>query len=174
MLKLIGQPRRLLHIEGQVSSFWWNQRSTLFGASRCDNFVRLLGHRHSSLINVPDVLCFIFVPVHYSAKLLKEIVNVGSFESCSTTDARSFRCSDWDTVFMCCRGGGVNLVFVPLAGSFIHQTLNTDIHDPFFFYYRVVVVLVIIVVIVVVIIIVTVTHISLIKASVSWSQKVVC
>ena len=34
---------------------------------------------------------------------------------------------------LCCRGGGVNLFFEPLAGSFTHQTLNTNIYDPWLF-----------------------------------------
>ena len=62
-------------------------------------------------------------------------------------------------------------MFMPLAGSFIHQTLDTNMYDTRGFYYRAVEVILVVVVIIVVVI---VTLISLIKASVSWSQKVIC
>ena len=74
----------------------------------------------------------------------------------------------------------MNSMFMPLAGSFIHQTLDSNIYDTRRgFYYRAVemilvdvVIVVVVVVIIVVIVVVIVTIISLIKASVSWSQKV--
>ena len=73
----------------------------------------------------------------------------------------------------------MNLIFMPPAGSFIHQILNTNIYDTCGFYHRVVevilvdvVIVILIVTAVVVTVVVIVTLISLIKASVSWSQKV--
>ena len=71
---------------------------------------------------------------------------------------------------------------MPPAGSFIHQTLNTNIYNTCGFYYRVVevilvdivILILVLVIAVVVTVVVVVTLISLInlKASVSWSQKV--
>ena len=78
----------------------------------------------------------------------------------------------------------MNLIFMPPAGSFIHQTLNTNIYNTCGFYYRVVevilvlvdivILILVLVIAVVVTVVVVVTLISLInlKASVSWSQKV--
>ena len=69
-------------------------------------------------------------------------------------------------------------MFMLLAGSFIHQTLDTNMYDTRGFYYRAVEVILVdvvtVVVVVVIIVVVIVTRISLIKASVSWSQKVIC
>ena len=67
-------------------------------------------------------------------------------------------------------------MFMPLAGSFIHQTLDSNIYDTSrSFYYRaaevILVDVVIVVAVVVIIVVVIVTIISLIKASVSWSQS---
>ena len=73
----------------------------------------------------------------------------------------------------CCRGGGVNSMFMPLAGSFIHQTLDSNIYDTSRgFYYRAAeMMLVDVVIVVAVVVIIVITIISLIKASVSWSQS---
>ena len=68
---------------------------------------------------------------------------------------------------------------MPPAGSFIHQTLNTNIYDNCGFYYRVVevilvdiVILILVLVIAVVVVVVTLISLINLKASVSWSSKV--
>ena len=59
-----------------------------------------------------------------------------SFSGCPRPSACQLSSVDLDrTSLVCCQDGGVNLIFMSLAGSFIHQTLHSNTYDTRGFYY---------------------------------------